>query len=161
MGLELRNISKVVTGEMHPAEVDLKFEMGSSDVLLGRTMSGKTSLLRILAGLDRPSSGQVLVDDRDVTGVSVRKRSIAMVYQQFINDPFLSVYANISPTFKIAGTPKKRDRRTGTRSRRHAAPGDDARPDTRLAFRGQQQRIARALVKEAHLSVLRRPSSVP
>ncbi len=107
MGLVLRNISKVVTGEMHPAEVDLKFEMGSSDVLLGRTMAGKTSLLRILAGLDRPSSGQVLVDDRDVTGVSVRKRSIAMVYQQFINDPSLSVYANIAPTFKIAGTPKK------------------------------------------------------
>ena len=58
-------------------------------MLLGPTLSGKTSIMRLLAGLDKPTQGRVLVDGQDVTGVDVRKRSVAMVYQQFINYPSL------------------------------------------------------------------------
>ncbi|KAG1080126.1 hypothetical protein G6F40_016019 [Rhizopus arrhizus] len=60
---------------------------GAMTVLLGVTLAGKTSLMRIMAGLDRPTEGRVLVDGVDVTGVPVRQRNVAMVYQQFINYP--------------------------------------------------------------------------
>ena len=96
MGLTLQNVTKVVNGEAHLKEIDITLETGSRNVLLGRTLAGKTSMLRILAGLDRPTTGKMLIDGRDMTGVSVRKRSVAMVYQQFINYPSLSVYDNIA-----------------------------------------------------------------
>ena len=87
MGLSLQNIDKIVGREIHLKDINLEFEQGSRNVLLGRTLSGKTSLLRIISGLDRPTRGKILIDGKDVTGVSVRKRSVAMVYQQFINYP--------------------------------------------------------------------------
>jgi glycerol transport system ATP-binding protein len=111
MGLKLENVKNSGWVETHLRQIDLDFETGSRNVLLGRTLAGKTTLLRIMAGLDRPTSG-VIFDGQDVTGVSVRKRSIAMVYQQFINYPSLTVYDNIASPLKIGGLPKKEiDRR--------------------------------------------------
>ena len=55
--------------------------------------------MRLMAGLDQPTSGRVLVDGEDVTGVPVQKRNVAMVYQQFINYPNLTVFENISYNF--------------------------------------------------------------
>ncbi|RAQ36294.1 ATP-binding cassette domain-containing protein, partial [Pasteurella multocida] len=75
-------------------------------VLLGPTLSGKTSIMRLLAGLDKPTTGRVLVDGKDVTGIDVRKRSVAMVYQQFINYPSLTVYENIASPLRVQGRPK-------------------------------------------------------
>ncbi len=106
MGLSLQNIDKIVSREIHLKDVSLDFESGSRNVLLGRTLAGKTSLLRIISGLDRPTRGKILIDGKDVTGVSVRKRSVAMVYQQFINYPSLTVYKNIASPLKIAGIKK-------------------------------------------------------
>jgi ABC-type sugar transport system ATPase subunit len=96
MGLSLQGVDKYVGREMYLESIDLELASGSRNVLLGRTRAGKTTLLRIMAGLDRPTKGRVLIDDRDVTGLSVRKRNVAMVYQQFINYPSLSVYNNIA-----------------------------------------------------------------
>ena len=103
MGLLLKDISKYVDNKMHLQDINLELRAGERYVLLGRTLAGKTSLLRMLAGLDRPTSGSVMVDDLDVTGQSVRKRSVAMVYQQFINYPSLTVYDNIASPLKVAG----------------------------------------------------------
>ncbi|MDZ7890916.1 MAG: ATP-binding cassette domain-containing protein [Rhodoferax sp.] len=64
---------------------------GAVTVLLGATQAGKTSLMRIMAGLDVPTAGAVRVDGVDVTGMPVRERNVAMVYQQFINYPSLKV----------------------------------------------------------------------
>ena len=74
MLLQLESIGKQVCAATHIYPLDLNLAAGSINVLLGRTLAGKTSLMRIMAGLDRPSSGRVLVDGRDVTGVSVRER---------------------------------------------------------------------------------------
>ena len=78
--LELRNAAKMVGGEYHIHPTDLTLERGSLNVLLGPTLSGKTSLMRLMAGLDRPTSGSVHFDGADVTGVRVQKRNVAMVY---------------------------------------------------------------------------------
>jgi glycerol transport system ATP-binding protein len=62
-------------------DVCLTFEPGTLNVLLGPTLAGKTTIMRLIAGLDQPTTGRLLHDGHDVTGLPVRKRSVAMVYQ--------------------------------------------------------------------------------
>ena len=80
MTLVLDNVGKTVGAEAHIRDVSLTLERGSLNVLLGATLAGKTSLMRLMAGLDAPSGGRVLVDGKDVTGWPVQRRSVAMVY---------------------------------------------------------------------------------
>ncbi|MBU1564974.1 MAG: ATP-binding cassette domain-containing protein, partial [Proteobacteria bacterium] len=103
MQLELRNLSKKVGRDFHIHDVDLTFAAGSLNILLGPTLAGKTSLMRLMAGLDQPTSGTVHVDGLNVTGIPVQKRNVAMVYQQFINYPNLTVFENIASPLRIAG----------------------------------------------------------
>jgi glycerol transport system ATP-binding protein len=72
MGLKLDNVEKIVGAETYLKGINLEFAPGSRNVILGRTLAGKTSLLRIMAGLDRPSKGRIIIDEKDVTGLSVR-----------------------------------------------------------------------------------------
>ncbi len=159
MSLVLENITKKVGRETHLYNINLEFETGSRNVLLGHTLAGKTSLLRLMAGLDRPTSGRVLVSGEDVTGKSVRKRSVAMVYQQFINYPSLTVYKNIASPLKIARVKKgeidRRVRRTAEML--HIEEMLDRLPAELSG--GQQQRvaIARALIGDAELLLLDEP----
>jgi glycerol transport system ATP-binding protein len=159
MGLSLQNIDKIVGRETHLKDITLEFESGSRNVLLGRTLAGKTSLLRIMAGIDRPTRGKILIDGQDTTGVWVRKRSVAMVYQQFINYPSLTVYHNIASPLKVSGVPKAEiDRRVReTAEILHLEDMLDRLPAELSG--GQQQRIAiaRALVKDAQLLLLDEP----
>ena len=159
MGLSLQNVVKTVGRETHLNNISLEFEPGSRNVILGRTLAGKTSLLRIMAGLDRPTRGKILIDGQDVTGVSVRKRSVAMVYQQFINYPSLTVYKNIASPLKITGVKKAEiDRRVREIAEMlHIEDLLDRLPNELSG--GQQQRtaIARALVKDTDLLLLDEP----
>ncbi len=159
MTLELQNVSRVVGGVPHIRDVSLRLERGSLNVLLGATLSGKTSLMRLMAGLDAPTSGRVLVDGRDVTGLTVKKRSVAMVYQQFINYPALTVYENIASPLRVAGLPRAEiDARVAEAARLlKLTPYLQRRPLEMSG--GQQQRcaIARALVKRADLVLLDEP----
>ncbi len=159
MGLQLDAIDRIVDGETYLKDVSLDFETGQRYVLLGRTQAGKTSLLRIMAGLDRPTKGKVLADGKDVTGVSVRRRSVAMVYQQFINYPSQTIFDNIASPLRIAKMPKAEieKRVMDTARMLHLEPLLDRLPAELSG--GQQQRtaIARALVKEAQLLLLDEP----
>jgi len=159
MGLLLQNINKIVGQETHLNAINLEFTRGSRNVILGRTLAGKTSLLRIMAGLDRPTSGRLILNDRDVTGVSVRKRNVAMVYQQFVNYPSLTIYDNIASPLKLGGMAKaeidRRVRETASMLRiEHLLD----RLPAELSG-GQQQRtaIARALVKRTDLLLMDEP----
>ncbi|UIJ94737.1 ABC transporter ATP-binding protein [Sinorhizobium meliloti] len=157
--LEMKKISKVVGGETHIHPTDLVLERGTLNVLLGPTLSGKTSLMRLMAGLDKPASGSIFFDGADVTGVPVQKRSVAMVYQQFINYPAMTVYENIASPMRI----KRADGATVDREVRKAAellkltPYLDRTPLNLSG--GQQQRtaLARAIVKNADLVLLDEP----
>ncbi|MBC2709653.1 MAG: ABC transporter ATP-binding protein [Desulfosarcina sp.] len=159
MGLLLQNIDKIVGQETHLKAIDLEFSHGSRNVILGRTLAGKTSLLRIMAGLDRPSKGRILIDGRDVTGVSVRKRSVAMVYQLFINYPSLTVYQNIASPLKTSGASKSEiDRQVREIAEMLRIEDLLDRLPSELSG-GQQQRtaIARAMVKNAELLLMDEP----
>ncbi|MFL6647791.1 MAG: ABC transporter ATP-binding protein [Sulfurifustaceae bacterium] len=160
MRLTLEHLSHRVGAEPYLYDLDLTLQDGSLNVLLGPTQSGKTSLLRIMAGLDRPTSGRVLIDGSDVTGVSVRRRNVAMVYQQFINYPSLTVYDNIASPLRQKKALGARDIDQKVRSTAQMLRIDHLleRLPAELSG-GQQQRtaIARALVKDAELLLLDEP----
>ncbi|OMI12669.1 ABC transporter ATP-binding protein [Bradyrhizobium brasilense] len=113
MSVTLQNVTRTVDGIPTIRDVSLTLERGTLSVLLGPTLSGKTSIMRLLAGLDKPTTGRVLVDGKDVTGADVRQRSVAMVYQQFINYPSLTVYENIASPLRVQGKPRAEIERRG------------------------------------------------
>ena len=96
MQLTLDRITRHVGAQPWLYEMSLAPQPGAVTVLLGATQAGKTSLMRVMAGLDAPSTGRVLVDGVDVTGQPVRERNVAMVYQQFINYTSMTVADNIA-----------------------------------------------------------------
>jgi glycerol transport system ATP-binding protein len=159
MSLTLDSIGLTRGAQTLLADISLTLERGSLNVLLGATLAGKTSLMRLMAGLDAPSSGKVLIEGRDVTGLPVQKRNVAMVYQQFINYPALSVYENIASPLRVARLPASEiEARVKSAAALLRLEPYLQRKPLELSG-GQQQRtaIARALVKRAELVLLDEP----
>lgn len=157
MLLELTGVNKKVGTETWLYPMDLALRESSVTVLLGATRAGKTSLMRIMAGLDTPSSGRVMVDEENVTGVPVRQRNIAMVYQQFINYPSMTVADNIASPLRLRG---QRDVLPRVKEIARTLHIEEflGRLPAELSG-GQQQRVAlaRALAKDAPLMLLDEP----
>ncbi len=159
MQLELQNVCKKVGKDFHIRDVSLTLEAGTLNILLGPTLSGKTSLMRLMAGLDQPTAGAVLVDGEDVAGIPVQKRNVAMVYQQFINYPNLSVFENIASPLRIAKTPQAVIDKKVKEVADLLKLNEMLKRTPQELSGGQQQRcaLARALVKEAGLVLLDEP----
>src|ERR1700756_5879612 len=86
--------------------VDLESKEGEFVVLLGPSGSGKTTLLRMIAGLEEPTSGEILIGGRVVNDLTPRERGIAMVFQSYALYPHLTVYKNIVFPLKAQNVPK-------------------------------------------------------
>jgi glycerol transport system ATP-binding protein len=157
--LRLSGISYRAGSELWLRDIDVSLEEGGINVLLGATLAGKTTLLRIMAGLDRPTTGCILKGDIDLTGVPVRQRNVAMVYQQFINYPSLTVYENIASPLRVARKSEAgiRTRVTQLAETLRLSPFLSRYPAELSG--GQQQRtaLARALAKDAELLLLDEP----
>ena len=159
MQLSLEQVGKTVGPSVHLHPMSLNPAPDAVTVLLGATQAGKTSLMRLMAGLDVPTSGRVLVDGRDVTGTPVRERNVAMVYQQFINYPSMTVFDNIASPLKLGGRPRAEiERRVRELAARLHIEVFLERLPAELSG-GQQQRVAlaRALAKNAPLMLLDEP----
>ncbi|RLJ37392.1 ABC transporter ATP-binding protein [Acidovorax sp. 106] len=157
MQLALDSISKRVGAQTWLYDMSLALQSNAVTVLLGATQAGKTSLMRIMAGLDTPTAGKVTVDGVDVTGMPVRERNVAMVYQQFINYPSMKVFDNIASPLKLRGDKNIEVRVRELASRLHIDMFLDRYPAELSG--GQQQRVAlaRALAKGAPLMLLDEP----
>ena len=157
MKLSLEGVRKKVGQDTWLHDLNLAPRPADVTVLLGATQAGKTSLMRIMAGLDVPSSGRVLVDGKNVTGMSVRERNVAMVYQQFINYPSMKVRDNIGSPLKLRGDKDIQQQVKALAEKLHIEMFLDRYP-TELSG-GQQQRVAlaRALAKGAPLMLLDEP----
>jgi len=157
--LRLANIARRVDSHNALQDISLELKRGELNILLGPTLSGKTSLMRVMAGLDRPDSGELTFDGESVIGVPVQRRELAMVYQQFINYPSLSVYENIASPLRVAGLDKQEiEARVAQAAQLLKLEPYLNRKPANLSG-GQQQRVAlaRALVKRASLVLLDEP----
>lgn len=159
MGIEFKQVSKKAGVQTHIYPTSLKLEPGGFNVLLGATLSGKTTLLRLMAGLEPPSTGEIWFEGNNVTNVPVQKRCVAMVYQQFINYPNFSVFENIASPLRIAGirNPELKERVENIADLLKLGDMLNRLPSELSG--GQQQRtaLARALVKNAGLVLLDEP----
>jgi glycerol transport system ATP-binding protein len=159
MTLELRNLTKRIGRITHVKPVTLTFEPGQFNVLLGQTGAGKTSLIKLMAGLDQAAAGQCLINGEDVTRQSPQKRNISLVHQFFVNYPHMTVFDNIASPLRVAGMA-----RSEIQGRVEAA-ADILRLRPMLKRRphelsgGQQQRtaLARAIAKESRAVFLDEP----
>ena len=159
MSLELKNIEKKVGIDTYIYPTNLKLEKNTINVLLGSTLAGKTTLMQIMAGLDKPSAGEIWFNNENVTNVKVQKRNVSMVYQQFINYPNFTVYENIASPLKITGVDNNEiKQRVGKVAELlKLSPMLDKKPNELSG--GQQQRtaLARALIKDSDLILLDEP----
>ena len=157
MDLSLRAVSKRVGAQPWLYALDMDLRPDAVTVLLGATQAGKTSLMRIMAGLDVPSTGRVVVDGVDVVGVPVRQRNVSMVYQQFINYPSMTVFDNIASPLHLRGEAGVRERVHALAEKLHIEMFLERYPSELSG--GQQQRVAlaRALAKGAPLMLLDEP----
>jgi glycerol transport system ATP-binding protein len=159
MSLELIDITKRVGADTHIYPTSLILEEGTFNVLLGTTLAGKTTLMQLMAGIQKPTSGTIRFRGKDVTGIAVQKRNVSMVYQQFINYPNFNIYDNIASPLRVAGM------NSADIERRVMAAAELLRLKPMLKRRpselsgGQQQRtaIARAIVKDSELILLDEP----
>ena len=159
MTIELKQAAKVVRGIPHIKPTSLFLETGHFNVLLGQTGAGKTSLIKLMAGLDPLASGQIFMDGQDVSKLSTQKRNISLVHQFFVNYPHMTVFDNIASPLRVAGMAQSEieGRVQEAADILQLAPMLKRRPQELSG--GQQQRcaLARAIAKESRAVFLDEP----
>ena len=157
--LSLSDISLNEAGVPHLNDLSQTFARGTMTTVLGRTGAGKTTLLRAIAGLTQPQSGRIALDGTDLSPLPPWKRPVAMVTQQFINYPHLSVLDNVAFPLIRAGASRAVAREAATLmlARVGLAALADRRPPALSGGPQQRVAIARALVKQAPVLLLDEP----
>ena len=142
-------------------DFDLEVQPGEFVVLLGASGSGKTTALRILSGLEKPSAGQVYIDEENVTDVLPKYRDISMVFQSYALYPHKTVAENISFPLKVRGMAKA-DRDAATLNAAKQVQIDDLLDRyPRELSGGQRQRVAlaRAIIRQPSVFLMDEPLS--
>ncbi|HKO05680.1 MAG TPA: ATP-binding cassette domain-containing protein [Candidatus Acidoferrales bacterium] len=161
--VETRHLTKVFKqGELGAVnDVNLATHEGEFLVFLGPSGSGKTTLLRMIAGLETPTSGEILIGGQVVNQLSPRERRIAMVFQSYALYPHLSVYNNISFPLKAQKVPKHLHRQKVEWAAGLLGIGKLLDRKPRELSGGERQRVAlaRAIVREPAVFLLDEPLS--
>ncbi len=159
MALVIKDITKVVRGVTHIKPTSLTLDTGHFNVLLGETGAGKTSLIKMMAGLDPIAAGQIEMDGTDVTKLTTQQRRISLVHQFFVNYPHMTVYDNIASPLRVARMAKSEieDRVQEAADILKLSPMLKRRPHELSG--GQQQRcaLARAIAKDSQAVFLDEP----
>ncbi|MFY3433108.1 ABC transporter ATP-binding protein [Achromobacter mucicolens] len=157
----LDNLTKQYAGAAAIQGVSFTVPAGSFTVLLGPSGCGKSTTLRMIAGLDTPTSGSIRIGDRDVTQLPPAKRRISMVFQSYALFPHLTVRENILFGLKVRKEPAKDfDRRLQRVASLLGLTHLLDRKPSQLSG-GQQQRVAlgRAVISEAPVCLMDEPLS--
>ena len=142
-------------------EVSLDIRRGEFFALLGPSGCGKTTLLRMLAGFEMPSAGQVLIDGDDMEGVEPNRRPVNMVFQSYAVFPHMTVKQNVAYGLRVTGTPKAEieQRVQQSLARVQLEEMADRKPDQLSGGQRQRVALARALVKHPKVLLLDEPLS--
>ena len=159
MTIELKEASKVVRGITHIKPTSLTLETGHFNVLLGQTGAGKTSLIKLMAGLDPLASGQIFMDGQDVSKLNTQKRNISLVHQFFVNYPHMTVFDNIASPLRVAGMAKSEIEGRVQEAADILKLGPMLKRRPQELSGGQQQRtaLARAIAKDSRAVFLDEP----
>jgi len=161
--VETRNLTKIFkAGEMGAVnDVNLVSREGEFLVFLGPSGSGKTTLLRMIAGLETPTSGNILIGGRDVTYMTPRERRIAMVFQSYALYPHLTVYKNIAFPLKAQKVPREKHKEKVEWAAGLLGITRLLQRKPRELSGGERQRVAlaRAIVREPSVFLLDEPLS--
>jgi multiple sugar transport system ATP-binding protein len=160
-GIRLENITKRFKTQVAVDDVTLKIPDGEFLVILGASGSGKSTILRIIAGLEVQTSGHVYIGDMLVDDYEPRDRNIAMVFQSYALYPHLSVYANIAFGLKVRHTEKSEIERRVNSTAALLGIGDTLERRPSELSGGQRQRVAlaRAIVRNPEAFLLDEPLS--
>ncbi|MCL4340991.1 MAG: ABC transporter ATP-binding protein [Candidatus Thermoplasmatota archaeon] len=159
--LELKNLTQVFGNKVVLDHLNLSIEDGEFFVILGPSGTGKSTLLRTIVGIERPISGRILVDGRDVTELPPNKRDISMVFQNYALYPNMTVFQNIAFPLKMAGMDKDSIRQKVTEIAAKLNIATELDKNVTLLSGGQKQRVAlcRALVRNPAMFLLDEPLS--
>ncbi len=157
--LELKNVTKIYGKHKVINELSLTVEQGEFFVILGPSGTGKSTLLKMMVGIEQPTSGKIVIDSKDVTRLPPNKRNLAMVFQNYALYPNMNVFNNIA-------FPLRMHHRTNISQRvREVAEklniSDILGKRVNQISGGQQQRVAlaRAMVRKPAMFLLDEPLS--
>ncbi len=159
--IEFRNISRRFGPVTAVDDVSLSIHEGEFFALLGPSGCGKTTLLRMLAGFETPSAGQILIDGRDILPDPPNRRPVNMVFQNYAVFPHLNVSANVEYGLKMDGVPRseRRDRAEAALAMVQLAGLGSRMPDQLSGGQRQRVALARAIVKRPRVLLLDEPLS--
>jgi len=157
--ISIRGVSKAFGGVKAVNEVDLDIRRGEFFSLLGPSGCGKTTLLRMLAGFEAPTQGEIFIDEQAVSAIPPHRRPVNMVFQNYAIFPHLDVSGNIAFGMRKSGLPKSEiNQRVEEMLEMIKLPGYASRGATQLSG-GERQRVAlaRALIKQPKVLLLDEP----
>ncbi|MEV6233487.1 ABC transporter ATP-binding protein [Saccharopolyspora shandongensis] len=160
-GLEFRELRRSFGATTALDGLSLTINPGEMLALLGPSGCGKTTALRMVAGFERPDSGEVLVDGSDITGLPAHRRDVGMVFQSYSLFPHLTAADNVAFGMRMQGVPSAKRRARAHELLELVGLPTQARRYPRQLSGGQQQRVAlaRALALEPRMLLLDEPLS--
>ena len=159
--IQLKNISRVWGTAVGVKQMSLDIADGEFLVLLGPSGCGKTTTMRMVAGLEDPSTGEIWIGDRRVDALEPKDRDVAMVFQSYGLYPNMTVYENISFPLRIRGTPKADIDPAVIKAAQKVELMDflDRRPKELSGGQRQRVALARAIVRRPSVFLMDEPLS--
>jgi putrescine transport system ATP-binding protein len=157
--IEIQNVSKTFEGSTAINNISLSIYKGELFTLLGPSGCGKTTLLRMLAGFERPSSGRIYIDGVDYTNAPAYERPVNMMFQNYALFPHMTVEQNVAFGLKQEGLPKKeiREQVSAMLHLVRLSKMAGRKPDQLSGGQKQRVALARCLVKKPKLVLLDEP----
>lgn len=161
--MTFHKISKQYTGKNEAAlkSFDLTIQKGEFIVIIGPSGSGKSTLLDIICGFEQPTTGQIYLDDNEITPLEPKARDLAMVFQNYALFPHMTVYENIAFGMKIRKVPKKEREEKVIWAAQLLGLESHLKQKPKHLSGGERQRVAlaRAMVREPKVFLMDEPLS--